>query len=182
MKTLYEYPGFRVLSIFLLEPYRELYLREVASQAKVSVSTAKAYLDSFVADEFLLKSNRANLTLFRANMESLAFRHFKIAHFLCQASPLIKRLKQKYKNASIVLYGSCARGEDDKDSDVDLLAIGRTEKIDLTDLERKLNRRITFLIFSYQDWEDKAKQDQAFYESIITDGLVVQGALPVIKK
>ncbi len=50
MRNLFEYPGFRILAIFLKEPYREFYLREVASHARVSVSTVKAYLDSLVGD------------------------------------------------------------------------------------------------------------------------------------
>jgi hypothetical protein len=38
------------------------------------------------------------------------------------------------------------------------------------------------LVYTYQEWEEKTKQDEAFYESIITDGLVIQGNLPMIKK
>ena len=182
MRNLFEYPGFRILAIFLEEPYREFYLREVASHARASVSTVKAYLDSFVRDEFLLRSKRANLALFKANIENAAFRHFKIVYLLHCVRPLIKRLKQNYENSSIILYGSCARGEDDKDSDIDLLIIGRAEKAELTEFERRFNRKITLLAFSYQDWEEKSKQDEAFYESVIADGLIIQGNLPVIKK
>jgi len=182
MRRLFEYPGFRTLAVFLEEPYREFYLREVASHARVSVSTVKAYLDSFVHDEFLLRSKRANLALFKANIENAVFRHFKMAYFLRRVGPLIKHLRQNYENSSIILYGSCARGEDDKDSDIDLLIVGRAERVELTNFERRFNRKITLLAFSYQDWEEKAKQDEAFYESIIADGLVVQGSLPVIRK
>jgi len=182
MRNLFEYPGFRILAIFLEEPYREFYLREVASHARASASTVKAYLDSFVRDEFLLRSRRANLALFKANIENAAFRHFKIAYLLHCVRPLIKRLKQDYENSSIILYGSCARGEDDKDSDIDLLIIGRAEKAELTEFERRFSRKITLLAFSYQDWEEKSKQDEAFYESVIADGLIIQGNLPVIKK
>lgn len=182
MRSLFDYPGFRILAMFLEDSYREFYLREVASHAKVSVSTVKAYLDSFVRDEFLLRSKRANLVLFKANIENAAFRHFKMAYFLRRVGPLIKHLRQNYENSSIILYGSCARGEDDKDSDIDLLIIGKADRVELTDFERRFNRKITLLAFSYQDWEEKAKQDEAFYESIIADGLVVQGSLPVIRK
>lgn len=182
MRSLFEYPGFKILAAFLREPYREFYLREAASYARVSVSTVKAYLDSLVGDGFLLRTKRANLVLFKANTENVAFRHFKIAYFLRRVRPLIEHLKQNYENSSIILYGSCARGEDDKDSDIDLLIIGRAERVELTDFEKRFNRTITLLVFTYQDWEEKAKQDEAFYESIIAEGLVIQGNLPVIKK
>jgi hypothetical protein len=45
-----------------------------------------------------------------------------------------------------------------------------------------LARTITLLVFTAQEWEDRARQDEAFYESIIADGLVIQGNLPLIKK
>jgi len=182
MKNLFEYPGLRILNIFLKEPYREFYLREVASHARVSASTAKTFLDSLTIDGFLVRTERANLVLFKANIEDPMFRHFKIAHFLRDAKPLTKYLKQNYEKCSIIIYGSCARGEDDKNSDIDLLVIGRAEKVEMTAIEKRLNRTINLLVYTHQEWEEKTKQDEAFYESIITDGLVIQGNLPMIKK
>jgi len=182
MKSIFEYPGFRVMSVFLKEPYREFYLRELAPRARVSVSTVKRFLDSLVADEFLIRSRRANLALFKANIEDPVFKHFKITHFLYGARSLTKYLRQRYENCSIILYGSCARGEDDKGSDIDLLIVGRAEKVEMSAFEKKLNRRITLLVFSPQEWDEKARQDAAFYESVVADGLVIQGNLPLIKK
>ncbi len=182
MKNLFEYPGLKILSVFLKEPYREFYLREVASKAKVSTSTVKAFLDSLTIDGFLVKSRRANLALFKASIDDPMFRHFKIGYSLREMRPLIRHLKQKYENCSIILYGSCARGEDDRDSDIDLLVVGRAGRIELTAFEKRLSRTITLLVFSPEQWEEKAKRDEAFYESVITDGVVIQGSLPMIKK
>ncbi len=182
MKNLFEYPGLKVLAVFFKEPYREFYLREVAYHARVSVSTAKAFLDSLVADGFLTRSEKANLLLFKANVENPMFRHFKIAFFLREVRSLIKYLLKNYENSSVILYGSCARGEDDKDSDIDFLILGRTEKVEIIDFEEKLNRKITLLALTQQEWEKKAKQDEAFYESIITNSIVIQGNLPLVEK
>ena len=182
MRNIFEYPGLKILSIFLREPYREFYLREVASHARTSVGTVKNFLDSLTAEEFLVRSRRANLVLFKANIESPMFRHFKIAYFLRDIQPLIRYLKQRFSNCSIILYGSCARGDDDKDSDIDLLIVGRAEKAEMSTFEKRLERAITLLVFSPQEWDEKAKRDEAFYEGIITEGIVIQGNLPVIKK
>jgi len=182
MKNLFQYPGLKILSVFLKEPYREFYLREVAGHAGVSVSTVKTYLDSLVRDEFLVKSRRANLTLFKANIENPMFRHFKIAYFLRETKSLIKHLRRNFENCSVILYGSCARGEDDRYSDIDLLIVGGAEKVELTVFEKRLDREITLMIFTPQQWEEKARVDEAFYENIITEGLVINGNVPVIKK
>ncbi len=120
--------------------------------------------------------------LFRANLENLSFRYMKLSYFMMKVKPLVDFLKDTYPNSSIVLYGSCARGEDDPESDVDLLIVGRkTERFDLGKFENKLGRKVTLLIYTPHEWEEKAKRDRAFYERILVDGIVLQGNLPVVK-
>jgi len=181
MNNPFEYPGFRVLTVFFDEPYREFHLREVAEIANVSPSTAKRFLDFYEASGFLVKERKANLALFRANVENNSFRFMKVALFLFKARPLTDSLAEAYEGSSIVLYGSCARGEDGPESDMDLLVVGRRpEKIDLKGYEGMLGRRINVIAFDSQEWEEKAEEDRAFYERILVDGIVLRGALPVV--
>jgi predicted nucleotidyltransferase len=80
------------------------------------------------------------------------------------------------------LYGSCARGEDDPQSDIDFLIISRRkEKVELGVSEKHLKRKITMLVYEPREWEEKAKKDKAFYERILIDGILLQGSLPVVK-
>jgi predicted nucleotidyltransferase len=182
MRNPFLYPGFRVLLLFLKEPYREFHLREVAKLTKVSSSTAKRFLDFYTESGFLEKQKKANLTLFKSNIENLSFRHIKIGYFLMNLQPLVTNLREVYSNASIILYGSCARGEDDPQSDIDFLIISRRkEKVELGVSEKHLKRKITMLVYEPREWEEKAKKDKAFYERILIDGILLQGSLPVVK-
>jgi UTP:GlnB (protein PII) uridylyltransferase len=116
-------------------------LREIAKLAGVSSSTAKRYLDFFSKKDFLAKSRRANLVLLKANLENLSFRYMKLAYFTKKLKPLTDFLEHALPNTSVILYGSCARGEDDPQSDVDLLIIGRkTERLDFGRFEKRLAR------------------------------------------
>jgi predicted nucleotidyltransferase len=181
MNNPFYYPGFRILTAFFDEPYREFHLREIAKLTGVSSSTAKRYLDFYSKNDFLAKSSRANLVLLKANLESLSFRYMKLAYFTTKLMPLTDFFDQALPNASIVLYGSCARGEDDPQSDVDLLIVGRkTGRLDFGRFEKRLERRITVLTYTQAEWEEKAKKDRAFYERILIDGIVLQGNLPVV--
>jgi len=183
MNNPFQYPGFRVLTVFFEEPYREFHLREIAEIAEVSPSTAKRFLDFYESSGFLVKGRKANLALFRADMENVSFRFMKVAHFLFRARPLTGFLTEAYAGSSIVLFGSCARGEDGSESDVDLLVVGRrAEKVDLTRYEDSLGRRINMMVFYPQEWEEKVEEDRAFYERILVDGIVLQGTLPVVWK
>jgi predicted nucleotidyltransferase len=102
---------------------------------------------------------------------------------MMKAKSLIDFLKNTYPNSSIVLYGSCARGEDDPNSDVDLLIVGRKRKhLDFNKFESNLGRKIIVLIYTPHEWEEKAKKDHAFYDRILIDGIVLDGMLPVVKQ
>jgi predicted nucleotidyltransferase len=176
------YPGFRILTVFFDEPYREFHLREIAKLAGTSSSTAKRYLDYYSKSGFLSRSRKANLVLLKANMESLSFRYMKLAYFTTKLKPLKSFFERALPNASVTLYGSCARGEDDPQSDVDLLIICRkTERLDLGRFEKSLGRRFTVLMYTQSEWEEKARKDRAFYERVLIDGVVLQGNFPVVK-
>jgi len=182
MKDPFMYPGLRVLLLFFNEPYRDFHLREIAKLAKVSSSTAKRFLDFYNERGFLEKQRKANLVLFKANLENPAFKHMKVSYFLMKSRPLVDYLREVYPDSSIVLYGSCARGEDDSQSDIDLLVISRKkEKAELDKFEKQFERKITLLVCKPREWEEKARSDRAFYERILTDGIVLQGSLPVVK-
>jgi len=183
MNNPFEYPGLRILAVFFDDPYREFHLREIAMIADVSPSTAKRFLDFYETNGFLTKERKANLALFRANAEDNSLRLMKIALFLFNARPLTDFLTEAYPGSSIVLYGSCARGEDGPESDLDLLIVGRrAEKTDLTRFEGMLGRRINTLVFEPREWEEKAEEDGAFYERVLVDGIVLHGTLPVVSK
>jgi predicted nucleotidyltransferase len=181
MNNPFEYPGFRILAAFLDDPYREYHLREAAEIADVSPSTAKRFLDFYEANGFLVRERKANLALFRANVENNSLRLMKTAMFLFKARPLTKHLTEAYPGSSVVLYGSCARGEDGPDSDVDILIVGRrAEKTDLLRYEEMLGRRINTIVYDPQEWEERAEEDRPFYERVLVDGIVLHGTLPVV--
>lgn len=183
MNNPFNYPGLQILTVFFDEPYREFHLREIGEIADVSPSTAKRFLDFYEANGFLIKERKVNLALFRANVENNSFRFLKTALFLFKAKPLTDFLTEAYAGSSVVLYGSCARGEDGPESDMDLLVVGRrVEKMDLTRYEDILSRRINTIVFDPQEWEEKAEENKAFYERVLVDGIVLQGTLPVVSK
>lgn len=182
MRDPFFYPGMRVLLVFFDDPYRDFHLREIAKLAQVSSSTAKRFLDFYSEKGLLQKQRKANLVLFKANVENATFRHVKIGYFLLKLRPLVDYLRSVYSDSSIILYGSCARGEDDPNSDIDFLILSRKkEKADLQRFEKQFERKITVLVYAPHEWEEKAVKDRSFYERILTDGIPLQGSLPVVK-
>jgi len=173
-----------VLELFIKNPYERYYLREASRILKISPMTVKRALDLLVKDKMLLREEFKNQILYRANMESAAFKHLKVAYNLAwlEKKEIVDHLKEKLAGlSSLVLYGSYAKGENDEKSDIDMLAISsssRKRDFSLLDL---LGRETNLSIFTPAEWKEQANKNKAFYLDVITEGIVLFGTRPVVE-
>lgn len=173
----------RVLEVLFKHPRREFYIRELAEVADVSPAFSKKISDMLISEKLIKKRRRGNLVLIRGNLDSLVFRHMKITYSLrkiLKTNLLEEVQKNLAELESVVLFGSTARGEDDENSDLDILIIGRG-KISTTKLEKVLGRNISLIKYTKKKWREKAKEDKAFYQRILIDGIPLHGRLPIVK-
>ena len=172
----------RVLEIFFKNPNKDFYIREIAKLAKVSPGFSKKATDEFLREGLLTKRDRGNLVLLRGNLGSLVFRHMKITHSLRKIlkSSLLDYLERNLTDLkSVILFGSVARGEDDENSDLDLLVIGKGS-LNQTELENVIRRRTSLIKCTSDEWKNKARLDRAFYERILIDGIPLYGEFEAI--
>ncbi len=180
----FDTPLWKVLQFFFSHPYKEVYLRELSRKANISVFSAKQAVDELVKKKILAERKNGNMRYIKANMNSLFFKHLKIAFSIkdIEDSGLITYLAENIPAlSSIVLFGSMAKGEDDKKSDLDLLVIGQRKKIGLGRFEKNLGREINAVIMKWAEWREHAKNDKAFYRDVITNGIILYGNMPVIE-
>ena len=174
----------KILKFFLDNPYYEVYLRELAKKLKLSPFAAKKYLDLLLKENLITEERKANLRYFKANISNLFFRYMKISFSIniLLKSGIIKFLKDNVENvSSIVLFGSMAKGEDDKNSDIDIVVIGKEKSIDLREFEAKFGKEINLHVFSWSKWNKEADHNRAFYFDIIAYGIPLYGELPIVK-
>ncbi|HTY92090.1 MAG TPA: nucleotidyltransferase domain-containing protein [Methanocella sp.] len=76
-------------------------------------------------------------------------------------------------DAEIYLFGSAARGEDDKDSDIDLLIIGEADSAKLAEIKdavmEKLGREVNLVFYTRAQYSDLYRDNRMFYENIERD-------------
>ncbi len=174
----------KVVEFFLENPFREVYLRQLAKELKLSPYATKKYVDLLARENLIISQKKANLRYLRANNSSLFFKHLKIALNIKKLldSRLIGFLKDKISNlSSIVLFGSLAKGDDTEESDIDIVIIGASKRLNLVQFEETLGKEINTHVFSWSEWKRKMKEDSPFYYEVTIYGIPLYGELPIIK-
>lgn len=171
-----------VLELFINNPYDRYYLREAARILDISPMTVKRALDLLVQERLLTREEFKNQILYKANLDSQAFLYQKIAYNLAwfEQVNLVDLVQEKLPGlSSLILYGSFAKGENDKTSDIDLLAISQAKAE--VNLSQYLGRVTSLVVFSPSQWKEQAQKNKAFYIDVITEGIVLLGTRPVIE-
>lgn len=174
----------KILKYFLENPYQEVYLRELAKKLKISPFAVKKYLDIMLKDKLIAEERKANLRYIKANMHNLFFKYLKIAFSVkkLEESGLIYYIKENVENlSSIILFGSMAKGEDDRNSDIDILIIGNEKSLKMTEFEEKLGRTVNYHLYKWSSWNKQSEKNKAFYFDVISYGLQLYGELPIVK-
>jgi predicted nucleotidyltransferase len=169
----------------LRKALEEVSVRGLARNAGIGSSTSKMCLDYLFEKRIATRKIIGNLYQYKLNNENALARQLKIAASLAeiQDSGMAAELAKKCPElVSVVLYGSVAEGIDNAKSDIDLLMVSRAKlKTASFDFEKKLNREISFVRCTMQEWREKAAKEKAFYESVIIKGIALFGELPVVK-
>jgi predicted nucleotidyltransferase len=173
-----------VLQLFIEHPYNSYYLRESARLLQMDPMTVKRALDLLVTDNLIVRNKEKNQILYKANIENPAFRHLKIAYNL---SWLHKKgvsnflLNHMNTVTSILLFGSYAKGENDNESDIDILVISLSKNTPTAELTKLLKRDVNLISFTPAQWSQQAKTNRAFYLDVIVEGIVIYGTKPVVE-
>lgn len=174
-------PLIRALGYFIENPYEEVYLRDFARKLNISPNTSQRFLELFLAEGILIDFRRGNLRYFKANLESNYFRSLKIVFEIrkIEKSGIVKYLKEEGA-VSLVVFGSVAKGESDRGSDLDMVCIGIKGKPNVLGYQKKIGREINIHFFSLVDWKKQADKNKAFYQDVISHGIVLIGGLPIV--
>jgi predicted nucleotidyltransferase len=172
----------KVLPYILEHPYKAIHLRELARKTMTSPSTCHRMVKQL--EEYgLVERKKSYGMVFVKPVLSQTFKKMKIAYstYLIERSGVVEYIERNaFGLQCLLVYGSAAKGEDDENSDYDLLAIVSKCKVNRLALSEILKREVNMKCFTLKEWKKVVEKNKAFYLEVITNSIVLKGNLPIV--
>ena len=171
---------YKILRIFFDDPSPKgigFQLREISRKVAVAPPSVKKYLNELEKERLIIKIKHRihGYPVYYANRDNEEFKFLKRTDIVMkiEESGLIDYLSENCMPDVIILFGSASKGEDLKESDIDLFVLSSKEKIDLSQFEKKLNRKVN--IFFSNSFNKLSKE----LKNNIVNGVILNGYLKV---
>ena len=135
----------KVKRVFFENPTKKFHIREIARMLKLSKTSVALHVANLLKKRIIL-SRKNIFREYYANENSKQYRFYKRIDSLERIfeSGLIEAL-ESLNPTCIILFGSFAKAEYDKNSDIDIFMQTNKQDIDLTNFEKKLKHKINIL-------------------------------------
>lgn len=116
----------KALSLLVKFSDQEFYEREVSRKLGISAGSANRALNGLYSDGVAIRRRKGKMYFYSIDSSDALLIEFKKLVNLMLIEPLVEELKNI--SSRIVLYGSCALGTDNSESDLDLFIVSRHKR------------------------------------------------------
>ena len=162
-----------ILSVFLMDPERELYVREVERLTGEDYKNVSIELHNLKEIGLLSSRNKGNLKYFSLNKEFVIYEELKAIFMKTKGAVGILRqaVSTKRDIDYAFIYGSFATSKERAQSDIDVMVIGGIflEEV-LTAIrgpEEKLSREINVSLYDLQEIRKRVKDRDPFIMEVL---------------
>jgi predicted nucleotidyltransferase len=162
----------KILGLFLINPGKEYYLRDIARRLKENINSVRRELKN-LEDAGIVKSRReATLKYYAVNKENPIYDELKSIYLKTEGigDELRKELAKTGKIETAYIYGSYAKGTEKPASDIDLMIIGEVDQGRLAAvvgaLESRIGREINYSVFTSKEYKLKEKKNDPYITDV----------------
>jgi len=157
----------KVLTLLSLYSQEALYEREICAKTGLAVGTVNQVLRELRTSGVINVVRKGRMNFYRVSDNLALIRQHRIWDNLLKAQPLVQMLKPFCSR--IILFGSCAAGQDRYNSDFDMALISDepAEKLrKIIDRDHNLSGIIKPVIYTLSEYASLSKDDPSFYREI----------------
>ncbi len=176
-KEIEKHSTWKVIFFFVKEG-ESIHVKGLAKRLGISAGNAHKQLKLLEKEGVLEKQKIGNLDLYSLKETALVSEMKKLA-FMLDSMPFFEKFAGQNKNISaLAVYGSIAKGNFDKKSDIDLLVISQNKKLNfefLEELELKHGREVNTTVYSIGEWRKLLGEKNSFAESVLRNNIILYG-------
>lgn len=180
MKQLLSQNRLLLLGLFYTNPEKSFYMQEVGRILGKKPGVFQRTLNSLAEEELLKSEYRGHARFFQANTRHPLYPEIKrIIAKTAGVEGTLRNLVERLPDVKMaMIYGSFAKGGERKESDVDLLIVGKPRvegKLigEIARLEKKLQREINYKLYGEEEYRDKRRRRDPFLEEVLNDRKIV---------
>ena len=169
----------KLLTYVFTHPGEDFYVRELALLISEDPGNLSRVLNKLESEGLFRSKSRGNAKYFSLNEQYPLYPELKkIVLKTAGAVGSLRTLMEEFKRVELAfVYGSYARGEEGKGSDIDLIVVGRPPRAAFTKairaLEERLNREINFSTFTTGEFGRELKKEGSFLNTVVEGKVIV---------
>jgi predicted nucleotidyltransferase len=163
-----------ILGLLYSHPDEAFYLRQIVDRAGLAIGQTQRELKRLAAVGIVERSERGRHVYFRANEGCPIYGELRaivaktsgaVAAITRGLEPLADRITLAF------VFGSVARGEQTRASDIDLMVVGEASFADVAkairNAEQRLRREINLTVYPVREFRTKTRQGHSFLTRVI---------------
>jgi predicted nucleotidyltransferase len=155
----------KVLNFLIQSPGKQFLANEIVKATRLSRAGVNFSLRKLAKEKLVLREKKAKIYLYSVDYNNPVIKQLKVLKNIMLLQPLVNKLKAISKK--IVLFGSCARGENIADSDIDLFILADSSKA----IEEKIKKntfreKLQPIIRNSTQFVKMEKEESVFSEEI----------------
>ncbi len=169
----------KLLTLFLLNPETELYVREIARKTGKNTNAIRRELNNLEDIGLLLSEKKGNLKYYTINNKMPIY--IELTNIILKTGGVRKTLSENLTRLGCIetafIYGSFASGSAGGKSDIDIFIIGQVHENELIrrieKLEKELCREINYVIFTPAEFSKRIKNNDPFIKNVLNEKRVM---------
>lgn len=155
------------------------YVRELSSLIDEDPGNLSRELRKLEAEGLYVSFTKGKAKFYSVNKNYPLFKELKKIIFKTEGvEGSLKEIVLKYKGIALTfIYGSYAKNEEKKTSDIDLVVVGKINRDhftnDIRNLETKLNREINFTVYTEDEFAKERKNEGGFLNLVLKDKFII---------
>ncbi|AXV39081.1 nucleotidyltransferase domain-containing protein [Methanobacterium sp. BAmetb5] len=169
----------KIITLFMLNPGEELYVREITKKINKNINSVRRELSNLENIGLLTSRKAGNLKYFKVDNEF--YLYHELYSMVMKTEGVAQLLKENVKKWGQIklafIYGSYATKEAGPGSDIDVFMVGDIDEdaliTEFNTLERKLSREINYIILSNEEYHEKIHNNDPFIKEILHEPKII---------